>query len=339
LRRLIEDASSDPIQTLWNPAEISNPVGRRLFAQNNEIILIDGVSILIPTRNRASSLKRLLDSLQFSTSVDDTQLEIIVINNLSTDATSQALMEALAEETRFPIRVLEQSKRGKSWALNLGLGQATGSVLLLLDDDVTVDKSCVGEHVAAYKENIFDAVQGKVLPGRDPDGQTADISRLTKYNIPIVDHGDAPCGIRGFTGTNISFKREVFEKVGLFDTRLGPGAAGFSEDTEYSRRIRQAGFKIGYAPTAIVYHELNPERYGSSYNRKVHYRKGFSRSIYREGSVTIRVLPDLVGNCFRYLAYKATGRQQKAYRTEGRIMKCWGFLVGKFRRSEKKISF
>jgi hypothetical protein len=50
--------------------------------------------------------------------------------------------------------------------------------------------------------------------------------------------------------------------VGFFDSRLGPGAAGFSEDTEYSIRIRNAGFKIGYTPGAIVYHELNPKRYG-----------------------------------------------------------------------------
>jgi glycosyltransferase involved in cell wall biosynthesis len=294
--------------------------------------LIDRVSILMPTRNRASSLKRLLSSLQFSSCLDDTQIEVIVINNQSTDATSHELIEAFAGQTRFPIRVLEQSKPGKSWALNLGLGQATGSVLLLLDDDVIVHKSCIGEHVAAYKENVFDAVQGKVLPGRDPEGHPADMSRLTEYNIPIVDHGDAPCGIRGFTGTNISFKREVFEKVGLFDTRLGPGASGFSEDTEYSRRIRQAGFKIGYAPNAIVYHELNPERYGSSYNRKVQYRKGVSRSIYREGSLTMRVLPDLVGNCFRYLAYKATGRRQKAYKTEGRIAKICGYIAGKIQK-------
>jgi GT2 family glycosyltransferase len=298
--------------------------------------LIDRVSILIPTRNRASSLKRLLDSLQFSNSLDDTELEIIVINNDLTDVTLNGLIETSPEKTRFPIRVLEQSKRGKSWALNLGLGQATGSVLLLLDDDVVVEQSCVGEHVAAYEQNVFDAVQGKVLPGRDPEGQPADISRLAEYNIPIVDHGDAPCGIRGFTGTNISFKREVFEKVGLFDTRLGPGASGFSEDTEYSRRIRQIGFKIGYAPNAIVYHELNPERYGSLYNRKVQYRKGVSRSIYRGGSVTMRVLPELLGNCFRYLAYTATGRRQKVYKTEGRIMKCWGFLVGKFDVLRKK---
>ena len=299
--------------------------------------MTERVSILIPTRNRASSLKRLLDSLQLSTSLDDTELEIIVINNHSTDATWPGLIEA-SPEKRFPIRVIEQSKRGKSWALNLGLRQATGSVFLLLDDDVIVEQSCIGEHVSAYKTTIFDAVQGKVLPGRDPEGRPADMSRLREYNIPIVDHGNASCGIHGFTGTNISFKREVFETVGLFDTRLGPGASGFSEDTEYSRRIRQAGFKIGYLPTAIVYHELNPERYGSSYNRQVQYRKGFSRSIYREQSLIVRVLPDLIGNCFRYLVYRAAGRKQKAYQTEGRIMKCWGFLVGKFRSPRKKIS-
>ena len=143
--------------------------------------------------------------------------------------------------------------------------------------------------------------------------------------------------MRGFTGTNISLKREVFEKAGLFDTRLGPGASGFSEDTEYSRRVRENGFKIGYAPKAITYHELNPERYGSSYNRQVQYRKGLSRSIYRKESLMLRILPDLIGSSFRYLAYKAMRRRQQAYKTEGRIMKCFGFLAGKFRHSQKKI--
>lgn len=58
----------------------------------------------------------------------------------------------------------------------------------------------------------------------------------------------------------MSFKGEVWERVGLFDLRLGPGASGFSEDTEFSIRICKAGFKIGYTPHAVVYHELNPER-------------------------------------------------------------------------------
>ena len=293
------------------------------------MILSVKVSILIPTHNRAGSLKRLLHSLEASAGLEETPLEIIVVNNHSTDATSQLLMEILAEDRRFPILVLDEFKRGKSWALNLGLGRVTGSLVLLLDDDVSVDKFCVAEHVAAYKDRFFDAVQGKVLAGLDPKGQPANMARLREYNIPLVDHGEASYELRGFTGTNISFKREVFEKAGLFDTRLGPGASGFSEDTEYSRRVRENGFKIGYAPKAIIYHELNPERYGSSYNRIVQYRKGISRSIYRNDSLVFRVLPDLIGNCFRYLAYTATGRRQKAYKTRGRIAKNYGYIAGR----------
>jgi glucosyl-dolichyl phosphate glucuronosyltransferase len=296
------------------------------------VILFLKVSILIPTHNRAASLKRLLDSLEASACLEETQLEIIVVNNRSTDATSQVLMDVLAQDRRFPILVLEELKHGKSSALNLGLGHVTGSLILLLDDDVSVDKVCVAEHVAAHKDGPFDAVQGKVLAGVDPEGQPANIARLREYNIPTVDHGDASCEVRGFTGTNISIKREVFEKAGLFDTRLGPGASGFSEDTEYSARIRENGFKIGYAPKAITYHELNPNRYGSSYNRNVQYRKGVSRSIYRKDSLIFRVLPDLIGNCFRYLAYTTMGRRQKAYRTQGRIAKDYGYIAGKVQK-------
>jgi GT2 family glycosyltransferase len=293
------------------------------------VILSAKVSILIPTHNRAGSLKRLLDSLEASAGLEETPLEIVVVNNHSTDATSQLLMEVLAEDRKFPILVLDEFKHGKSWALNRGLGRVTGSLVLLLDDDVSVDRFCVAEHVAAYKDRFFDAVQGKVLAGLDPKGQPADMARVKEYNIPLVDHGEASCEVRGFTGTNISFKREVFEKAGLFDTRLGPGASGFSEDTEYSRRVRENGFKIGYAPKAIIYHELNPERYGSSYNQIVQYRKGISRSIYRNDSLVFRVLPDLIGNCIRYLAYTATGRRQKAYKTRGRIAKNYGYIAGK----------
>jgi glucosyl-dolichyl phosphate glucuronosyltransferase len=292
-------------------------------------MLFAKISILIPTYNRAASLKRLLDSLEASAGLEETPVEIIVVNNHSTDATSQLLIDVLAEHRRFSILVLEELKRGKSRALNLGLGHVTGSLVLLLDDDVSVDKFCVAEHVAAYKDGLFDAVQGKVLAGLDPEGQPANKNRLREYNIPTVDHGDASCEVRGFTGTNVSFKREVFEKAGLFDTRLGPGASGFSEDTEYSRRIRENAFKIGYAPKAITYHELNPNSYGSSYTRNVQYRKGVSRSIYRKDSLIFRVLPDLIGNCFRYLAYTATGRRQKAYRTQGRIAKNYGYIAGK----------
>jgi GT2 family glycosyltransferase len=126
--------------------------------------------------------------------------------------------------------------------------------------------------------------------------------------------------------------------TGGFDSRLGPGAAGFSEDTEFSMRVRKAGFTIGYTPHAIVYHELNPRRYGREYNRDVEYRKGVSRSIYRNDPILFRVIPDLIANCMRYGFYRIAGRTQKAYKTEGRIMKCWGYLMGKIQHRPKSKS-
>jgi glycosyltransferase involved in cell wall biosynthesis len=261
---------------------------------------------------------------------DSITAELLIVDNGSTDNTASVLM--LATSTKFSLRVLREDRQGKSSALNRGLSLAQGKILLIVDDDVVVHPLWLIKHLESYSLSSFDAVQGRVLPGVDLDGKPADPNKLREYNIPIIDYGDQICEIRGLTGTNISFKREVFERVGRFDTRLGPGAAGFSEDSEYSIRIRQAGFKIGYTPDAVAYHELSPARYGREYNRKVEYQKGLSRSLYRTDSIVFNVLPNLVANCIRYPLYCLLGKTQKAYKTEGRIMKCWGYLAGKVRR-------
>ncbi len=289
-------------------------------------------SIIIPTCNRKESLFRLLNSIGRIEIPKSTQLELIVVDNGSEDGTAGLLAEGCTSPGGVVFKPLTEPRRGKARALNLGLSQAKGDVFLVLDDDVIVDPQLLDRHLQNYATTPFDAIQGRVLPGVDSNGSPADPKRLREYNIPLIDYGDEVREIRGLTGTNMSFKREVFEKVGVFDVRLGPGASGFSEDTEYSMRIRQAGFKIGYAPDAIVYHELDSRRYGRAYNRMVQFRKGLSRSLYRRDSVVFRVVPNLVANCLRFGLYSVLGKTQKTYKTEGRIMKCWGYVVGKTRR-------
>lgn len=290
------------------------------------------ISIIVPTHNRADSLSRLLESMESLEGMDSSQAEILIVDNGSTDETGIFLLAEQAKSRKFPLRILQERKKGKASALNLGLTSANGDFILVVDDDVVVHPRWLIQHLDCYRITTFDALQGRVLPGVDPEGKPADPERLREYNIPIVDYGDEIQEIRGLTGTNMSFKREVFKKVGFFDTRLGPGALGFSEDTEYSVRIRKAGFRIGYTPHALVYHELNPDRYGRGYNRAVQYRKGLSRSIYRHASIVFNVLPNLVANCIRFGLYKALGKSQKAYKTEGRIMKYWGYLAGRIQR-------
>jgi glycosyltransferase involved in cell wall biosynthesis len=290
------------------------------------------LSVIVPTRNRVRSLKKLLDSLASAVTPAGTAIEIVVVNNGSTDETRNLLEDEMAKPRAQRLRVLNEPWAGKSNAVNRALAVIQSDIIMILDDDVSIDSQCVAKHLEAYGRTRFAAIQGRIFPGQGPDGRSANPDRLREYNIPLVDHGDEIAAIRGLTGTNMSFKREVLERVGLFDARLGPGAAGFSEDTEFSVRIREAGFEIGYTPEAIVYHELDPERYGRSYNRNVEFRKGLSRSIYRRDSVIFRIVPDLVVSCIRYGIYRALGLTQKSFKAEGRVMKSWGHLVGTWRR-------
>jgi GT2 family glycosyltransferase len=292
------------------------------------------ISVIIPTYNRARSVLNLLASLRRIDCAGSVALEVIVVENGCTDGTAELLVREQEQALPFALRVLKEPQRGKAAAVNRGLAEAGGEILSLLDDDVVVHPAWLTEHARAHREAGFDAVQGRVLPGWDvADGLAADPAKLHEYNILVVDYGEQAREIRGFAGTNVSFKREVFQKCGFFDVRLGPGAAGFSEDTEYSRRVRAAGFHIGYMPTAIAYHELNPERYGRAYNRAVEYRKGLSRAMYRREPIFLKVVPRLLAGCIVLGVYRIQGKMDKVYKAEGRIMKSWGYLVGKLGRA------
>ena len=285
--------------------------------------------MIVPTFNRAASLQKLLASFDALEFPDPLSTEVIIVDNGSTDGTEEILLENRRRRHSFDFLFLQEAAKGKSNAINRGMGAARGDLFVLIDDDVVADRRWLIKHWECHRDTDFSAVQGRVLPGLDPQGQPANQSHIREYNIPIVDYGDRIRAIRGFTGTNVSFKREVTAQVGRFNPRLGPGALGFSEDTEYSMRMRKAGFSIGYAPDAVVFHELRPERYGRAYNRRVEYKKGMSRSLYRQDSICFKVIPDLVAHCIRYGIYRFLGNAQKAYKTEGRIWKCWGYLSGK----------
>ena len=170
---------------------------------------IKKISVIIPTLNREQSLVALLDSLALAQCPEGAAIEIIVVDNGSIDGTAVILKERMSHQRRYPLRVFNESMPGKSNALNLALANCDGDLLVVFDDDVTVERRCLVELTAAYQTREFAAMQGRILPGKDSDGRSADLSRLREYNIPLIDYGSEIHEIRGLTGTNMSFKREV----------------------------------------------------------------------------------------------------------------------------------
>ena len=283
------------------------------------------LSVIIATRNRCDSLGRLLQSLQETRNASGISYEVLVVDNASTDETAKNL-ELVSR--KWPLlHPFYEGRQGKNFALNTGIREATGEVLCFMDDDIVLDPGWLEEFVRDYQTSGYDALQPRVLPGKDPSGKSAATEYLYRYNIPVIDYGDSMRDVRGLTGVIMSFRRKVLEKIDGFDERLP--ASGYEGDTDLSRRIRGAGFSIGYTPHVVAYHELDPSRYGIGYARRSQYRKGLSRSLYSSDSIMLNVIPNLLVNLLRVLIYQAIRRADKVYKTEKRILKYWGYLVGK----------
>ena len=93
------------------------------------------ISILIATYNRAGLLDECLTHLERQTF--DAGDEVIIVNNGSTDQTA-AILARSQDTFRVPLRVIDEPRPGKSWALSRGIAVATGDVLAFTDDDVDV---------------------------------------------------------------------------------------------------------------------------------------------------------------------------------------------------------
>ena len=275
------------------------------------------ISVVIPTRNRAHSLEILLKSLD-RMGMPPVPYEIVVVDNGSNDNTPQILSEwAKTSQGRKMLRVEEP---GKSRALNAGIRAARGELLAFLDDDVVVSAPSYLKEVWDYfSAHDCAATQGAVLwppeVKNDPE-----LKPLLERYCSCVVRAVFPPGTpqKKLRGANMIVRRAVFEKVGLFNEQLGPGASGFSEDDELADRILAAGGWIGYIHHAQVIHELDRSRLTEEYFRERHRLQGRSRFVYRSRGVSISILPNLVKAMFHYIFYSMVGNVARQYKAKAR---------------------
>jgi GT2 family glycosyltransferase len=207
------------------------------------------LSLIIATCERPASLARLIESL--APQLDD-EAELLIAEN-------GGVQQSQIPEVAGRVIHLYEHAPGKCRIQNRAIGQARGEILAFLDDDVVAGPhylSEVGHFFARHPE--FVAMKGRVRAMKDP--VTVAGRNAVYLDLPLVDHGDEVIEVPGVLGVNMAFRAAVFNRVGPFDERLGPGAAGHEEETEMSARLRSAGYRIGYAPGAIVFHEVDQAR-------------------------------------------------------------------------------
>lgn len=294
------------------------------------------LSIIIATAGRVESLRRLLESLFRVEDGDQVDCEIVVANNAADQASAQAVKELVSENAqrgRYHCWQVCEPLPGKCRAQNRAIPLARGSIVALLDDDVEVTPRWLQGILNFFASFPHEVMQGSILM-RDEDRKNPQLQKaLERFRtIDFIDYDFLPgTDIKTLTGGNIAVRQEVFKRVGLFDERLGPGRAGYSEDVEFAKRLLKAGMRIGYEPRVCVYNEMDPSRLTEESFRIRHERQGRSRLVQKNSSI-FTIIPNLLRSTWTFGWYSLIGNERRQYRAKGRYFHYRAMLLEKTKR-------
>lgn len=202
------------------------------------------ISVVIPTFQRADSLKVVLASL-LEQSFDPSSYEILLCDAGSTDGT-EALVEQLQDNR---IRFLPGPNTGRSGARNRGVREARGDLVLFTDADIIADPDLLLSHHRFHQEFPGDAVVGCEIQVDSLEEYEAFRKDPQRHARHKVERKTVPWHY--FLTGNASARKDDLLSVGCFDEEF----TGYGhEDLELGYRLQKAGCQLHYNPRAINYH-------------------------------------------------------------------------------------
>lgn len=209
------------------------------------------MSVLIVTWNRREDV---LETVRAVYEQSYKNFEIVVVDNGSVDGTVNAL------RLTYPaVKIVELDRNiGISAGRNAGIKVATGDIILCLDSDASPSVDALTNIVRKFQS----ASEVGVINSKIVDATTRQIGAAGwVYSEKGKIDQDSEFLSYSFSEGGAAIRREVFDQVGLFWDRLFFG----SEGTELSLRVLDAGYKILYYPSSLVYHRASPQsRIGGS---------------------------------------------------------------------------
>lgn len=212
------------------------------------------ISVILPVRNEARSIGRLLDQLQEQT-YPAGGFEILVADGGSTDATREVVWKK-ASQSKVSIRVIDNPGVRSGAGRNAGIAEATGEIILFIDGHCEIpSRYLLEDTVLLMNETGADCLcRPQPLIAFSPRG-TGRI--IADARASTLGHGRdsliydmTHSGFVHPASSGATYRREIFEKLGGYDT-------GFDacEDVEFNTRVHAAGYKAYTDPRVAVYYE------------------------------------------------------------------------------------
>lgn len=232
---------------------------------------LPSLSVLIPAHNEELVIGRTLQAL-FKSDYPMDKLEVIVLNDASTDQTAEILDGLTA--TYPSLRVIHipagEGGRGKAAVLNRGITQAQHDLVAIYDADNQPEKGALRYLASQFQLNP--SLGGALGKFRTLNRHK---NRLTRFiNIEglsfqwIVQAGRWKLlGIATLPGTNFIVRKKVITEVGGWDEEA------LTEDAELSLRILEAGYRIKFVPYAVTW-EQEPENLATWMRQRTRWARG-----------------------------------------------------------------
>ena len=223
------------------------------------------VTVLISTHNRAETLRQTVATLFTPLNLSRTDWELVVVDNGSADHTAVVCEELQAAYPHY-FRYVTELRRGRCSGLNAGIAVARGEIIAITDDDVLIDSEWLPTIRKTLQNGDYIGLGGKIVPKwHCPKPKW--LTTRGPYKLLDVtgeyDLGERQRDISMSTvpfGANMAFRKTAFERYGLFRTDLGAGTSITGGDTEFCRRLLQAGERLVYTPQAVVHHIVEEQQ-------------------------------------------------------------------------------
>ncbi|OME80782.1 glycosyl transferase family 2 [Paenibacillus sp. FSL A5-0031] len=242
------------------------------------------VTVAICTHNRAKDTGEAIESV-IAQSFEREQIEIVVIDNRSTDNTAEVVGK-LAYRYGPSIRYIFENKLGLSVARNRAIKEANGEFILFLDDDALASRDWVQHIVNVFESDpAIGCVGGKIDPiweAAEPDW----IPEEHRSVFTILDYANVVKEMPAPSipyGANVAFRASVFHKYKPFREDLGRVGTNLlsSEESELIARIRES-YKVFYTPYGSVQHKIAKERTTKKWFLKRIFWQGVSDAVKRQ---------------------------------------------------------
>jgi cellulose synthase/poly-beta-1,6-N-acetylglucosamine synthase-like glycosyltransferase/peptidoglycan/xylan/chitin deacetylase (PgdA/CDA1 family)/spore germination protein YaaH len=206
---------------------------------------LPSVSVIIAAYNEAKVVNKTIATLLAS---DYPRLDILVVDDGSKDGTADVVRAAYGHSTQ--VQVISKPNGGKASALNLGIQQCGGEIIVALDADTVFTPATIGNLVRHFADPQIGAVSGNVKVGNRKNAWTIwqAVEYITSQNFDRRAFDLLNC-ITVVPGAVGAWRRDAVVLAGLYSSQT------LAEDTDLTLKVRKLGYKIVTDNDALAYTE------------------------------------------------------------------------------------